>query len=63
MASASGSEQWVSNATMEVSGGNIMVRATMGNLEPSLVDGHGKLRQTKQQVSGQPFPSLGVCTF
>jgi hypothetical protein len=53
MASSSGSEQWVSNATMTVvGGGNVLVTAAMGNLEPSLVDGHGSVRQTKQQIFG-----------
>lgn len=50
-ASSAGGEQWV-DATMKVDGGNLIVTAVMGDLNPTLVDGHGSMRSMKQQVFG-----------
>ena len=34
------------------SSSNLLVTAKLGNLQPSLVDGHGVVRKTTQQVFG-----------
>ena len=55
VASPAGGEQWV-EATMRINAGStLLVTAALGNLQPTLMDGHGVLRKTTQQIFGLRF--------